>query len=219
MEDLRAVWHLKNGSIILSAFGGTLETLNQETQTEPVQVEDQEQINWKRFFIDTFQTIFMAIVLFVGINAVSARVRVDGVSMQPTLENGEFILVNKISYQWSEIERGDIVVFDFPLNMDEELIKRVIGLPGDKVVVQNNQVFVNDHLLNEPYIAQAPMYSGEWVVTDGKIFVLGDNRNNSNDSKDWGLLPIENVVGKAAVIYWPPPMWNIIEHTEIFATP
>jgi signal peptidase I len=193
-----------------------LDTLNHETQTEPV--EEQEQVNWKRFFIDTFQTVFMAIILFVGINAVSARVRVDGLSMQPTLEDGEFILVNKISYQWNEIERGDIVVFDFPLNMDEELIKRVIGLAGDKVVVQNNQVFVNDQLLNEPYIAQAPMYSGEWIVTEGNIFVLGDNRNNSNDSKDWGLLPIENVVGKASVIYWPPRVWNIIEHTEIFAS-
>lgn len=191
-----------------------MDTLNHETQTEPVE----EQINWKTLFIDTFQTILMAIVLFVGINAISARVRVDGVSMQPTLENGEFILVNKLSYQWNEIERGDIIVFDFPLNMEEELIKRVIGLAGDTVVVQNNQVFVNDHLLNEPYISQAPMYSGEWIVTEGNIFVLGDNRNNSNDSKDWGLLPIENVVGKASVIYWPPPMWNIIEHTEIFAS-
>lgn len=191
-----------------------MDTLNHETQTEPVE----EQIHWKSIFIDIFQTILMAVILFVGINAISARVRVDGVSMQPTLEDGEFILVNKISYQWSEIERGDIVVFDFPLNMDEELIKRVIGLAGDKVVVQNNQVFVNDRLLNEPYIAQAPLFSGEWVVTEGNIFVLGDNRNNSNDSEDWGLLPIENVVGKAAVIYWPPPMWNIIEHTEIFAS-
>lgn len=196
-----------------------MDTLNHETQTEPVEVEEQEEINWKRFFVDAFQTIFMAVILFVGINAISARVRVDGLSMQPTLEDGEFILVNKISYQWGEIERGDIVVFDFPLNMDEELIKRVIGLAGDKVVVQNNQVFVNDHLLNETYISQAPLYSGEWIVTEGHIFVLGDNRNNSNDSKDWGLLPIKNVVGKAAVIYWPPPMWNIIEHTEIFATP
>lgn len=193
-----------------------MDTLNHETKTEPV--EEQEQINWKRFFIDTFQTILMAVILFVGINAISARVRVDGLSMQPTLEDGEFILVNKISYQWSEIERGDIVVFDFPLNMNEELIKRVIGVAGDKVVVTNNQVYVNDRVLNEPYISQAPMYSGEWIVTEGNIFVLGDNRNNSNDSKDWGLLPIENVVGKASIIYWPPQVWNIIKHTEIFAS-
>lgn len=192
-----------------------MDTLNQETQTEPIE----EEINWKRVIIDILETLILAIVLFFGINAISARVRVDGLSMQPTLADGEFILVNKMSYEWGEIERGDIIVFHFPLNMEEELIKRVIGLPGDKVVIRDNQVFVNDQLLNEPYISQAPVYSGEWFVTEGNIFVLGDNRNNSNDSKDWGLLPIENVVGKASVIYWPPPMWNIIEHTEIFAAP
>lgn len=192
-----------------------MDTLNQETQTEPIE----EEINWKRVIIDILETLILAIVLFFGINAISARVRVDGLSMQPTLADGEFILVNKMSYEWGEIERGDIIVFHFPLNMEEELIKRVIGLPGDKVVIKDNQVFVNDQLLNEPYISQAPVYSGEWFVTEGNIFVLGDNRNNSNDSKDWGLLPIENVVGKASVIYWPPPMWNIIEHTEIFAAP
>ena len=192
-----------------------LETLNQETQTEPVE----EQINWKRAFIDILETLILAVILFFGINAISARVRVDGLSMQPTLQHGEFILVNKMSYQWSEIERGDIIVFHFPREPEEELIKRVIGLPGDTVMISDNQVFVNGQLLNEPYISQAPVYSGEWFVTEGNIFVLGDNRNNSNDSKDWGLLPLEKVVGKAVVIYWPPPMWNIIEHTEIFASP
>lgn len=160
----------------------------------------------------------MAAVLFVGINAISARVRVDGYSMQPTLEDGEFILVNKMSYQWSEIQRGDIIVFHFPLNPEDELIKRVIGLPGDTVSVQNGRVYVNGLALNESYISQTPSYSGEWTVTDGHIFVLGDNRNNSNDSKDWGLLPIENIVGKAVLIYWPPPVWGFIEHTDVFAS-
>jgi signal peptidase I len=192
-----------------------LDTLNQDIPTE--QTEGEEEINWKRLGIDTLQTIVMAIILFVVINTVSARVRVDGISMLPTLENGEFILVNRISYRWSEIQRGDIIVFDFPLNMQEELIKRVIGIPGDHVLVINGQVFVNNQLLNEPYISQAPIYSGEWTVQDGFLFVLGDNRNNSNDSKDWGPLPIENVVGKATVIYWPPPLWEVINHTEIFA--
>src|SRR5690606_35225646 len=134
----------------------------------------EEQINWKPFLIDIFQTLLMALILFVGINAISARVRVDGYSMQPTLEDGEFILVNKLSYRWSEVERGDIIVFHFPVNPEEELIKRVIGLPGDTVLVQNSLVYVNGQLLSEPYIAQAPAYSGEWVVSDGFLFVLGD---------------------------------------------
>jgi signal peptidase I len=193
-----------------------LETLNQEApaaETVPVQ----EKMNWSRFALDMLETIILAVVLFVGINAISARVRVDGFSMRPTLEDGEFVLVNKLSYIFSETKRGDIIVFHFPLNPDEELIKRVIGLPGDRVMVQNGQMAVNGEMLNEPYIAQAPLYSGEWTVDEGYLFVLGDNRNNSNDSKDWGLLPAENVVGKAVLIYWPPPMWGILDHPEALA--
>ena len=170
-----------------------------------------------RFLLDVVETVVLAVVLFIGINAVSARVRVDGQSMRPTLEDGEFLLVNKTVYFFGDVSRGDIVVFHFPLNPEEELIKRVIGLPGDSVSVQNSQVFVNGQMLNEPYISQAPLYSGEWVVTEGHLFVLGDNRNNSNDSKDWGLLPRENVVGKAVLIYWPPPMWDLLEYTEALA--
>jgi len=168
--------------------------------------------------LDIIETLVLAVVLFIGINAVSARVRVDGFSMRPTLEDGEFVLVNKMSYRLGAVQRGDIIVFHFPLNPKEELIKRVIGLPGDRVSVQNHQVYINGQMLNEPYIAQAPIYTGEWTVLDGQLFVMGDNRNNSNDSKDWGLLPAENVVGKAILIYWPPPMWNMLKHTEVFAS-
>jgi signal peptidase I len=193
-----------------------LESLNQETQAEEVKPVE-EKTNWVRFFLDVVETVVLAVVLFVGINAVSARVRVDGFSMRPTLEDGEFLLVNKLSYFFGDVKRGDIIVFHFPLNPEEELIKRVIGLPGDHIVVQNNQVFVNDQLLNEPYIAQAPLYYGDWVVAEDHLFVLGDNRNNSNDSKDWGMLPEENVVGKAVLIYWPPPMWDVLDHPEVFA--
>ncbi|MBL8102017.1 MAG: signal peptidase I [Anaerolineales bacterium] len=196
-----------------------METVEHDANVENNQAaqEVQEKVNWGRFAFDIVETLFLAVILFVGINAISARVRVDGFSMRPTLEDGEFVLVNKMSYRFSEVSRGDIIVFHFPLNPEEDLVKRVIGLPGDHVLVQNNQVFVNGQLLNEPYISQPPLYYGEWMVTDGKLFVLGDNRNNSNDSKDWGLLPREKVVGKAILIYWPPPMWDVLEHTEVFA--
>lgn len=193
-----------------------METLNQETQAEVAPVE--EKMNWGRFLLDVVETVILAVVLFVGINAVSARVRVDGFSMRPTLEDGEFLLVDKVSYFLGEVKRGDIIVFHFPLNPDEELIKRVIGLPGDHIVVQEGQVFVNGQMLNESYIAQPPLYNGDWMVADGHLFVLGDNRNNSNDSKDWGMLPAENVVGKAVLIYWPPPMWDVLEHPEVIAS-
>ena len=193
-----------------------MENLEQQPQVEEAKPVE-EKTDWKRFTMDIVETLVLAVILFVGINAVSARVRVDGFSMRPTLEHGEFVLVSKLSYLFGEYQRGDIIVFHFPLDPEEELVKRVIGLPGDRVLVQNSQVFVNGILLNEDYIAQAPLYSGEWVVMDGQLFVLGDNRNNSNDSKDWGLLPQENVVGKAVLIYWPPPMWNVLNHAEVNA--
>jgi signal peptidase I len=195
-----------------------LENLEQDAIIEREEVQEvQEKVNWKRFALDIIETLVLAVVLFLAINAISARVRVDGFSMRPTLDDGEFVLVNKMSYRFGEVSRGDIIVFHFPVNPEEELIKRVIGLPGDRVTVSDNRVYVNGQALNEPYIAQTPLYSGEWTVAEGHYFVLGDNRNNSNDSKDWGLLPAENLVGKAVLIYWPPAMWTIIEHTEVFA--
>ncbi len=164
--------------------------------------------------LDILETLFLAVVLYFGINAVSARVRVDGFSMNPTLENGEYILVNKLAYKLGEPVRGDIVVFSFPLDPDQDLIKRVIGLPGETVTVQQGKVSVNDVPLEEPYIAAAPFYNGSWVVTEGQLFVLGDNRNESKDSHEWGLLPMENVIGKAVIIYWPPPKWEVLDHFE-----
>ncbi len=201
-----------------------MENLEQEVQIEAqleevqVPVSSEEKINWKRFVFDIIETLALAGILFLGINAVSARVRVDGFSMIPTLEDGEFVLVSKINYKLGNVERGDIVVFHFPMDPEQELIKRVMGLPGDTIVVQNGQVSVNGQVLNEPYIAAAPAYSGEWTVPDGQLFVLGDNRNDSSDSHSWGYLPIEKVVGKAVVIYWPPPLWKVIQHTTIPAT-
>lgn len=194
-----------------------METLERQEQAEVPQPAE-EAANWKRFLVETMETLIMAALLFVGINAVSARVRVDGNSMLPTLENGEFVLVSKLSYSFGEFQRGDIIVFHFPLNPEEELIKRVIGLPGDHVAARDGQVYVNDRALDEPYVQVAPNYSGDWFVTEGHLFVLGDNRNNSNDSKDWGLLPRENVVGKAVLIYWPPPMWDVLEYPEAAAS-
>lgn len=192
-----------------------MENFEQQVQEEPAPAE--ENVNWGRFTLDILETLILAVVLFLGINALSARVRVDGFSMRPTLEDGEFVLVNKMSYRLGEINRGDIIVFHFPVNPSEDLIKRVIGLPGDRVAVHNGQVSVNGVVLSEPYIAEAPNYDGEWVVTDKTLFVMGDNRNNSSDSHSWGLLPYEKIVGKAILIYWPPPFWKMIEHTEVLA--
>ena len=189
-----------------------LETTQPEAQFQPEPIADQQPANWKRFFLDILETLILAVVLYFGINAVSARVRVDGISMTPTLQNGEYILVNKLAYKTGQPTRGDIVVFIFPVNPQEDLIKRVIGLPGESVSVHNGIVKVNGVALTEPYIAAPPAYDDDQVVPAGELYVLGDNRNDSRDSHQWGLLPIENVIGKAVLIYWPPKEWQVINH-------
>ena len=182
-------------------------------QSEP----SQDSQSAKRFFIDLLETIILAVVLFFAINAVSARVRVDGFSMVPTLQDGEYVLVNRLAYRNHLPERSDIIVFSSPQTTDLDLIKRVIGLPGDTVEISGGAVRVNGQVLEEPYIAAAPVYNGEWEVPDGKLFVLGDNRNDSSDSHAWGLLPLENVIGRAILIYWPIHDWNLIDHVESVA--
>ncbi len=185
--------------------------------TPAVPAEGGEATNWRQFFLDLIETLLLAVVLYLGINAISARVRVDGFSMVPTLQDGEYVLVSKLSYRFGEPQYGDIIVFKYPGQPDQDLIKRIIGLPGDTVEVTASNVYVNGQELVEPYIAAAPIYQGEWRVPEGFLFVLGDNRNDSSDSHSWGLLPIENVIGKAILIYWPPPDWKIISHYEIMA--
>ena len=170
---------------------------------------------WKRILVDLLETVVLAFVLFLIINAVSARVRVDGLSMLPTLQDGEFVLVNRLAYEFGEPARGDIVVFRSTTQLDLDLIKRIIGIPGDAVRVADGQVLINGIALNEPYINAQPRYSGDWTVPQGYLFVLGDNRNDSSDSHARGLLPVKNVIGKAILIYWPPPEWGMIDHVDI----
>jgi signal peptidase I len=172
-------------------------------------------LQWKPILVDLLETVVLAFVLFLVINALSARVRVDGLSMLPTLKDGEFVLVNRLAYRIGEPARGDIVVFRSTTNFDLDLIKRIIGVPGDDVRVAGGRVIVNGLALSEPYINAEPRYSGEWSVPQGYLFVLGDNRNDSSDSHAWGLLPVQNVIGKAILIYWPPPDWAMIDHVDI----
>jgi signal peptidase I len=108
---------------------------------------------------------------------------------------------------------GDVIVFHYPRDPEQEYIKRVIGQPGDKVDIIDGQVFVNEGIIDEPYIAASPKYGpGSWYVPENALFVLGDNRNNSSDSHTWGTVPMEYVVGKALLIYWPPTQWEMITH-------
>jgi signal peptidase I len=168
-----------------------------------------------RFLVDILETLVLSIVLFVSINMISARIRVDGASMEPTLVSGEYVIINRLSYRLGSPQRGDIIVFHFPRDPKEEYIKRVIGLPGDEIEVKNGAVYVNGQLFDESYLNVKMDYFGTWRIPADQLFVLGDNRNNSSDSHDWGTVPMDYVVGKAVIVYWPPPAWGLIDHVPL----
>ena len=165
--------------------------------------DDPKPITVKRFVFEILQTILLSFLLYFAIDAVVARVRVENISMQPTLKPGEFLLVNKLAYKLGSVGRGDIIVFHFPKDPSDDYIKRAIGLPGDHVRIENGRVYINSAQLNETYTMADPTYNGEWNVPQDAIFALGDNRNQSSDSHSWGFVPMDNLVGKAFFIYWP----------------
>lgn len=153
--------------------------------------------------IETVKTIAIAAVLFLAVRATVTPRIVLGHSMDPTLHTNEWVLLEHVSYWLHGPQRGDIVVFNAPDNPGQEYIKRVIGLPGDQVSVRDGRVSINGHALKEPYIAAPPDYLDNRIVPTGYLYVLGDNRGNSDDSHVWGLLPQRNIVGHALAIYWP----------------
>ncbi|PKM83386.1 MAG: signal peptidase I [Firmicutes bacterium HGW-Firmicutes-14] len=162
------------------------------------------------FIKDAIQVIVLALILtFVLRHYVVEAREIPSGSMLPTLEIGDRLLVDKIVFKFDEFERTDIVVFAPPPeaqigDMKNDLIKRIIGLPGDTVEVRDGKVLINGESLEEPYIAQKPSYNiGPITIPEGAVFVMGDNRNNSFDSHSWGFLPIENIKGRAFWRFWP----------------
>jgi signal peptidase I len=198
-----------------------LQDLRTESVPEPVVTNPEEgHSGFARMLLDILETLVLSVLLFVGINAISARIRVDGYSMEPTLHTGEFVIVNRLAYQFGSPKIGDVIVFHYPRDPQQEYIKRIIGLGGDTVRVEGGNVYVNGQRLNEPYIAAPPAYQNTWQVPDSSLFVLGDNRNNSSDSHNWGFVPMNYVVGKAIAVYWPPENWGLITHPDLLkATP
>jgi signal peptidase I len=196
-------------SVHLSLLEELVENYRSEAYPEPP--EGERKHNWRRTVIDIIETILLSVILFLGINAVSSRIRVESISMQPTLYAGNFVFVNKLAYQWGEPSRGDIIVFRWPPDPTQvPYIKRVIGLPGETIKVAGGKVYINDQLLAEQYLGVSTHHDGEWLVPEDHLFVMGDNRNNSSDSRSWGTVPIENVIGKAEVVYWPPEQWGLL---------
>ena len=157
------------------------------------------------------ETIALTLIIFLVIRFAIQSYRVSGPSMLPGLQTDDYVLVNKIAYLFHTPERGDVIVFHYPLDTSEDFIKRVIGLPGDTVSLDNKTVQVDGVVLHEPYISEAYNPSGKTIkVPMDEYFVLGDNRPLSDDSRDWGFVPKADLVGKAVIVYWPLSNWELI---------
>jgi signal peptidase I len=156
-----------------------------------------------RELLDTF---LPAIAIVLAVNLLLAQPRtVHGQSMEPCLHENERVIIDLISLRWRAPQRGEIIVLRLPNRRSDPLIKRVIGLPGDTVAIRGGEVLVNGEVLNEPYLDQGtPGRMAAKVVPEAHVFVLGDNRGASNDSRYFGMVPYENVLGRAWLRYWPP---------------
>ena len=168
------------------------------------------QIRDENPWIEGLKTIGLSAILAVGIRHFVAEARfIPSESMLPTLKVDDRLIIDKMSYNFNQPQRGDIVVFNPTDTLKEQkfndaFIKRVIGLPGDRVMVKSGHVLVNDQTLPESYIKEVPQYEFESVtVPPNSYFVLGDNRNNSYDSHYWGFVPKERIIGRAIVRFWP----------------
>ena len=167
----------------------------------------------KRAIIEISYTALLAVILFFILNSMVQNFRINGTSMWPNLENGQYVLVNKTAYWFGhEPQRGDIIVLHAPENNAGEIdrIKRVIGVPGDTVEVKKDGTILIDGIpIEEPYISpRTGGLSGTWTVPENEYFVLGDNRSVSYDSRGWGFLPRGDIIGKAWLIIWDIDDWG-----------
>jgi signal peptidase I len=171
---------------------------------------NQSQASQENPWIEGIKTVATAAILAFGIRTFVAEARyIPSSSMEPTLEINDRLIIEKVSYKFKDPERGDVVVFS-PTdrlkaeNFKDAFIKRVIGVPGDKVEVRGGAVYIDGKILSEDYIAEQPNYDfGPVVVPNDQYLVLGDNRNNSYDSHFWGFVPRDNLIGRAVVRFWP----------------
>jgi signal peptidase I len=176
---------------------------------------DQKKLNKRQFWQqvkENAQIVAIGLILALLIRALIAEPRyIPSESMLPTLELGDRLVVEKVSYRFGSPHQGDIVVFSPPPQLqmlgydaDQAFIKRIIALPGETVAVKDGSVYLNERCLEEDYILENPHYNlSPTEVPPGYLFVMGDNRNNSNDSHIWGLLPVKNLIGRAVFRFWP----------------
>jgi len=188
---------------------------------------------------EVIEAVLLAVMVFMLLQTTVRNFKVDGSSMDPTLVNGQYLLVNRLVYlriemdRFSSIvpfwqaeedsvryaihppERGEVIVFEFPdvipSNSKRDFVKRVIGLPGETIEVKDGVPFVDGVVLEEPYLTTKDRSNGRKVeLGAGEYYVIGDNRAHSNDSRSWGAVPEENLRGKVWMIYWPAPRIHIL---------
>ncbi len=160
-----------------------------------------------RFVREVLETVLPALLIALLINVfVGQATRVEGQSMEPNLHSDQRLVVEKVSYRFHGPKRFDIVVLKLPSQGEELLIKRVVGLPGETVEIKDGHVYINDTMLDEPFTEEItqPGRNGTVTVPPLHVYVLGDNRDRSNDSRSFGPVAIENIVGRAWLSYWPP---------------
>jgi signal peptidase I len=175
-----------------------------------------EKESMKSFIKEAVITLTLAIIIFVGARAMIQTYEVFQTSMLPNFHAGQRVVVLKAVYWFGDPKRGDVIVLKAPNGDEKNWIKRVIGLPGDKVKIVQGQTYVNGIALVEPYVINAFSYSmAEVTVPPGKLFFLGDNRNVSNDSSKGWLLDRENLIGKAWLISWPVSEWKVVPKYDL----
>lgn len=172
---------------------------------------------------DLIQTLVIAGAIFVVIYAFLFRpYQVNGLSMYPTFENGEYVLTNLLVKRFGGFQKGDIVVFNSPVDENKDFIKRIIATEGDTISVNDGNFYLNGNLLQEDYLPSNYVTSGgnflpegtQVQVPENNYFVSGDNRSNSSDSREWGFVTKDEIIGKSFFVYWPLNRFRTVEHAN-----
>jgi signal peptidase I len=192
--------------------------LTDETLAETAPPErGQASSNWS-MVRELVETVVLSLIIFLLIRQVVQNYRIENHSMEPNFYEGQFVLVNKLAYRLGQPDRGDVVVFHNPSNTNEDYIKRIIGLPGDTVEVRDQTVYLNGQPLIEDFPhnpIQFSDYMPPTTVGDNQLFVMGDNRPNSSDSRVFGPISQDLAVGQAWLRIWPLPVFGLVEHVDL----
>ena len=164
--------------------------------------------HWIRSVVSFVLIWGLPVLGIVLLNAATARIRIEGHSMDNSISDGGYYIVDKQAYQKRDPQRGDIVIYHRSNDPNFFYVNRIVGLPGDQIDIRDGTVYVNNVPLLENYVSTLADYTGQWKVGDDQYFVLGDNRSDSSDSHSWGSLPRKNIFGKVVGAYWPPEIYG-----------